>query len=280
MRSCFVGSLTFNPDKSTNFAFESDTKIQMKYFLFLPALFLSYILISCESSPTEEQRAKPEAQALIDKAISLHGGNLYQDADIAFSFRGKQYTSTHDQGAFTYTRGFEEEGDSYKDIMTSETFVRKINGEPVAVPDTMVRKYRNSINSVLYFALLPYKLNDAAVKKKYMGQVKLGEKDYHQIEITFAQEGGGEDHQDVFLYFVDTETGLMDHLAYSYETEGGGRRFRKGYNYRTIDGIRFADYVNFKDNPTSDIHQIADAYNAGKLDTLSLIELEDIVVKR
>lgn len=252
----------------------------MKYTFALLILILSLSLVSCDSSPKEAQAVDQDPQAMIDKAISLHGGDLYHQADISFSFRGKAYSSTHTNGAYTYTRNFEEEGQTYEDLMTSDSFVRKINGETVAVADTMVRKYRNSINSVLYFALLPYKLNDAAVQKKYMDIVKVGEKEYHQIEVTFAQEGGGEDHQDVFMYFLDVKTGNMEHLAYSYETDGGGRRFRKGYNFRTVNGIKFADYVNFKDAPTADIHKIASAYNAGRLDTLSLIELEDIVVKR
>ena len=38
----------------------------------------------------------------------------------------------------------------------------------------------------------------------------------------------------------------MDHLAYSYETDGGGVSFRKGHNFRELNGMRFADYVNFK----------------------------------
>lgn len=221
----------------------------------------------------------PSAQELIDQAIALHGGELYDYSDISLTFRDKNYRSQREGGKFTYERSFVEEGMSYVDQMSSEAFERKINGEVVFVQDTMVRKYRNSINSVWYFALLPYKLNDEAVNKKYLGVSEIDGKSYHKIEITFQEAGGGEDHQDIFVYFFDTESGHMDHLAYSYETDGGGLRFRKGYNFREVNGMRFADYVNFKGDPKMDVRDIDRAYFNQELDTLSLIELENVELK-
>ncbi|MEM6803149.1 MAG: DUF6503 family protein [Bacteroidota bacterium] len=243
-------------------------------------IFLFVLAISCQKESNAELHQMPDAQALINKAISLHGGSIYDFSDIRLKFRDKSYRSLRNGGDFRYERSFEEEGKGYLDVMENESFQRMVNGEAVVVADSMIRKYRNSINSVWYFALLPYKLNDPAVKKKYIGRSQIDNKAYHKIEVRFAEEGGGEDFQDVFLYFIDEESGMMDHLAYSYETDGGGLRFRKGYNFREINGLRFADYVNFKGDPTSSIQDIDKAYYEAKLDTLSLIELEDIEVKR
>lgn len=251
----------------------------MNYHLFICLSIISLALFSCGEGPSSNTQQMPSAQELIDKAISLHGGELYDYSDISLSFRDKNYRSQREGGKFQYERSFEEEGSQYVDLMDSDSFERKINGEVVAVPDTMVRKYRNSINSVWYFALLPYKLNDAAVHKKYLGLSEIEGKSYHKIEVTFQEEGGGEDHQDIFVYFIDTQSGTMDHLAYSYETDGGGLRFRKGYNFREVNGMRFADYVNFKGDPKKDVRDIDKAYFNQELDTLSLIELENIELK-
>lgn len=252
----------------------------MKRYSLLYLFLFVLVCLSCQKENNADMHQMPEAQTLIDKAISIHGGNIYDFSDIRLKFRDKSYRSLRNGGDFRYERSFVEEGKEYLDIMENETFERSIDGEPVVVADTMVRKYRNSINSVWYFALLPYKLNDPAVKKKYLGKSQIDDKSYHKIEVRFAEEGGGEDFQDVFLYFIDEESGTMDHLAYSYETDGGGLRFRKGYNFREINGLRFADYVNFKGDPKSSIQDIDKAYFEAKLDTLSLIELEDIEVKR
>ena len=65
--------------------------------------------------------------------------------------------------------------------------------------------YSESLNSVIYFALLPYKLSDKAVKVSYKQDVSILGKDYFEIEVTFDVEGGGKDHDDKFYYWVDKE---------------------------------------------------------------------------
>jgi hypothetical protein len=48
--------------------------------------------------------------------------------------------------------------------MTSEKFERAINGKTKLSPAD-ASKYSESLNSVIYFATLPYKLQDASVTK-------------------------------------------------------------------------------------------------------------------
>ena len=38
----------------------------------------------------------------------------------------------------------------------------------------------------------------------------------------------------------------MDFLAYNYQTDGGGTRFRKAIDQRRVDGVLFQDYENYK----------------------------------
>ncbi len=87
--------------------------------------------------------------------------------------------------------------------------------------------YSNSVNSVAYFALLPFRLNDAAVNKRYIGTSEIKGEPYFEIEVTFQQKGGGKDHDDVFIYWIHQQHFTMDYLAYSFIVDGGGTRFRK-----------------------------------------------------
>ncbi|MEL7534879.1 MAG: DUF6503 family protein, partial [Bacteroidota bacterium] len=138
--------------------------------------------------------------------------------------------------------------------------------------------YSNSVNSVLYFIRLPYGLNDPAVNKKYLGEESIKGKKYHKIEVTFEQEGGGKDYDDVFVYWLDQQSHYLDYLAYSYETDGGGLRFRKAFNARTIGGIRFQDYVNYKAELQAgrEAASLGLLYEAAELDSLSSIINENI----
>ncbi len=69
----------------------------------------------------------------------------------------------------------------------------------------------------------------------------------------------------------------MDYLAYSKF----GNRFRAAYNIRVVNGIRFADYVNFKSGALiePDLEDYDNLYENSELTELSKIELEDIIVE-
>ena len=165
-------------------------------------------------------------------------------------------------------------------FLTNDGFTREIDGREVDVPDSMAIKYSNSINSVIYFALLPYGLNDPAVNKRYLGDKNIKGKDYHKIQITFDQEGGGEDFEDIFVYWINVENYTIDYLAYKYSTDGGGMRFREALNERYIEGVRFADYINYKAPKSGLPADSDDIFLNGKLKELSRIELEDIKVNK
>ena len=149
----------------------------------------------------------------------------------------------------------------------------------MVVADSMASRYSNSINSVNYFVLLPFGLNDAAVNKRYLKQVDTAEGSYHLIEVTFKQEGGGKDFEDVYLYWINTETFKPEYLAYSYLVDGGGTRFREAFNERYIKELRFVDYRNYKP-PTKEtpLEQLFDLFKEGELTLVSTIATENVVV--
>lgn len=248
----------------------------MKYLPFL--LILVALFAACTRQADTTQRQEPlTAQLIVDFAIDAHGGSAYSAAHVQYVFRDREYELFRRGGAYRYERRFEQEGSAVRDILSNESFIREIDGQPVAIADSFAFKYSNSVNSVHYFAQLPYGLNDPAVNKKYLGKIELKGKTYHKVEIKFQEEGGGKDFDDVFVYWIDAETFYVDYLAYSYETDGGGLRFREAYNPRTVAGIRFQDYVNYKaDVKAWTVQELDRAFEEGALVELSRIELEDI----
>ena len=144
----------------------------------------------------------------------------------------------------------------------------------------MTVRYSSSVNSVHYFAHLPYGLNDRAVNKEKIGEnIILGEP-YYKLKITFEQEGGGADHHDEFLYWIHKEKFTIDYLAYKFLVNDGGIRFRVAYNPRYIEGIRFVDYENYTiDDFNTKLNFLDDLYLKGELIRLSTIETEVLEVE-
>lgn len=242
-------------------------------------LFTS-LLINCK-------RELQDADIIVRKSIEVSGGDIISSSKIEFDFRDRHYKAFRDNGKFVLERQFLDKTNQYFDTITQITdainnkgFQRFVNTIPVAVIDSMATKYSASVNSVHYFSVLPYGLNDKAVNRRYLGEIKIKDMDYHKIEITFSKEGGGEDFEDVFVYWINTETFKVDYLAYSYkENNELGFRFREAYNERYIEGVRFVDYNNYKPKSDNAVLETLDIqFEKGELELLSQIELENILV--
>ena len=238
-------------------------------------LFSLILMFSCN-----ETNEPLSAQMIIDKAIESSCNGNCDNANINFTFRDKRYVSNRNGGAYRYERISSDSTGVTEDILTNAGFTRQKNNIVIAVPDTMVTKYSNSINSVIYFAQLPFGLNAAAVKKELLGEAQIKGEDYYKIHVSFEEEGGGTDFEDIFVYWIHIKKFTVDYLAYSYEVDGGGIRFREAYNSRVVNGIRFADYNNYKpetlDVPLADLD---DLFEKGALKLLSKIETESIGVQ-
>ncbi|MEL6926477.1 MAG: DUF6503 family protein, partial [Bacteroidota bacterium] len=215
---------------------------------------------------------------IVAKAMEVHGSKVVDHARIQFNFRDKQYIATREGGQYQYERLFTDKGKrKIHDVLTNDGFRRTIDGVEADLPDERVSAFSNSVNSVIYFALLPYNLKDPAVQMKYLGEEVIDNRPYHKIKVGFQQEGGGKDFEDEFVYWIQQDTYTMDYLAYNYRTDGGGARFRSAYNVRQLKGVRFADYINYRplDEKNMDVAQFGQLFQKRQLKELSRIELKN-----
>lgn len=222
-----------------------------------------------------------EAQRIVDKSIEVSGGDLYKTSNVAFDFRDREYMLQIVDGRRVMERTFNTDSSSMVDRVDPKGFQRFVNDSLIHVSDSMANVYSNSINSVHYFAYLPYGLNDPAVNKELLGKIKIKGNDYYKVKVTFDKEGGGDDYEDTYIYWFNKDTYKVDYLAYDFHTDGGGMRFRKAYNERYVNGLRFVDYENYRpENMPTSIVDIDSLFLQNKLTLLSKIRLKNIKVDR
>ena len=254
-------------------------KLRLAFFLVITS-----ILFGCSDSNTKSDKNEETsfAQEIVDKSIAFHGMKNLDNSDFSLSFRKMQYTYNLHGGVFEYTRTQTDSiGRTILDILKNEGLIRIINNDTVELEEERRAAFSRSVNSVIYFFRLPFGLNDPAVKKTYQGETEIEGKSYHEVRVTFEQEGGGEDYDDVFLYWFDKEDYSMDYLAYLYHTDGGGLRFRKGINPRRVGGVLIQDYINYKpDDESIDINTINELFSSNELTELSRIINEDVVINQ
>lgn len=250
-------------------------------------------LVACGGDTSEKSEdaaaatAPPEvarARALLDSAIVLTGTDRLADAELAFRFRDGRYTYARTpDGLFRYTRTrIDSAGAEQSDALDNAGLTRTTDGTPVRLSAKRQAAYASSVNSVIYFAFLPWALADEAARPRYEGLDTLGGRPYHRLRVTFTEEGGGADYDDEFLYWLDVADLGLDYLAYSYAVDGGGVRFREAFNERAVDGLTVRDYRNYAAEPDGSVPlpEMAGAFAAGELKLVSVIELEDVEVLR
>jgi len=233
--------------------------------------FLITLFFACNS----EKHTDEKAQKIVKACIEAHGGNHYQDFDVAFDFRKFRVHLKQKGTQFTYERETKDSlGNVTQDVLTNTIFVRNLNGKPQELSAKDIDKYREGINSIAYFVLLPFKLSEPAVILKYLGETTFEGQKYDKIKVTFQQEGGGKDHEDEFCYWINQSTHTLDYLSYA----NGGPRLRKATKRDTVGGIVFQNYENYeildKSISTSEYDK---AFADGKAKLLSTIEQSNYV---
>ncbi|MBT8323709.1 MAG: deoxyribose-phosphate aldolase [Winogradskyella sp.] len=220
------------------------------------------------------------ANDIVNEAIKVSGGSVIDTSVIRFNFRDKSYLAKRQKGQFKLTRKFEDSLGSIEDVLDNNSFRRFINNKELSLSDSLSPLYKSSVNSVHYFSVLPYGLNDEAVLKEYVGKELIEGEEHYKIKVTFKPEGGGEDYEDIFIYWFEIESFKLNYLAYSYnEDDDIGLRFRQAFNERYVNSVRFVDYYNFKPkDDTNSLTDLAVAFEQDQLEQVSKIELTNVMV--
>ena len=248
-------------------------------------VFALLILSSCGNSSIKVEKRQEStidsAQYIVDKAIASHGFDKLNGREISFAFRDKAYTAKYsDDGSFQFTRSFQKGDSLFRDVLTNSGITRRIDDSLAELSEEWQTKYSSSVNSVIYFALLPYRLNDAAVVKEYLGSKNYAWKSYELVKIYFQEEGGGDDHEDEYVYWFNADNMKLDHFAYNYLVDGGGVRFRTAFEAIEVEAMIFNQYLNYScEDLDVPIETLLDSFMLEKLQLLSQISKEEIEVK-
>lgn len=239
----------------------------------------------CESTVDQASNERPSAEAIVDSAIAAHGGSVLDQALVTFDFRGDRFRIRRNEGQFHYRRTATDSlGRSIEEGLTNDSLYRRVDGESVSLSDDERVALDTRVNSVVYFALLPYPLGDPAAQPHYSGRDTIDGSPYHRIRVTFRQDDGDQDWQDVFMYWFHTDSYDMDFLAYAFglgPEEEAGTRFREAYNVRRINGVRVADYYNYTSDTlaTDRLEQYPLLWTEDALDLVSQVELDSVEVR-
>jgi hypothetical protein len=226
-----------------------------------------------------ETEANLQARAMIKEAIVASGLEGMEEAAFAFRFRDKEYRYQQTNGTYTYERWWTDSitNEVTRDVLDNNGLVRYIDGKIADITEKKRKAYSNSVNSVIYFAFMPWVLGDPAVIPTYLGRDTIKGEVLDQIDIAFTTDNGGEDADDEYLYWFTPDTRQLKYIAYAHPG-GKAPRLREAYDERLVDGITIRDYYNWNTpgNKARPINKLPAAFNADSLNLLSEINLEEV----
>ena len=256
----------------------------------MPRLVLCLVLglAACTPTPSGPQ-GEPEALDLVERVREQHGVSVLDNAEVTFSFRGTPFTLRREGSTFRYARTITDEaGRQLEEVVDNDGVHRFVDGTEVELDEAEAGRVMTAVNSVAYFALLPYSLTDPAVRVRALGPDSVGGQAYDRLEATFVQEGGGTDWDDRYVYWLRQPDATMDYLAYSYAVTPGdtsrnetGTRFREVFGVEEVAGVRFQNYRNLTADSIGprDLERFSGLHDAGRTWAISDIVLDSIRVR-
>ena len=250
-------------------------------------LLLGLAALLHTAAPARAAEEWVERLPIVDRSIAHHGGPLYEASEISLdlcSLSGCFDIVVRTQGGVFEHVVTREDGMRVR--VTNDTVERWEGGAKVPVEPEEEARRRRFVSARVYFAFLPYRLNDPGVRKLDLGVVDWEGRRLHQVRVGFGErppggDAGSETGQtsDEYMYWFDPETGEIVYFAYDFVGEPSGLRFRRAVNPRRIGGILFFDQENLgRDGDGLDVGQI-DPRFASRLPKISVVELRDIQVR-
>lgn len=208
---------------------------QLKWSLII---FLIFFAVACK----ENSKVPLSAQSIIDPSILANGGKNYAHMDISFTFRQYRVRLQNEDGKFNYSRIFKDStSNNIKDVLVNDGFSRTVNDTLQILTDEKKKSLAASMNSVAYFALLPYKLSEPAVIAEYLGDTSFKNNSYYKIGISYKAVGKQNDHQDDYCFWINKKDYRINYIAY----KTGGSRMRAVTAAQNCGGIILQDYDNY-----------------------------------
>ena len=250
----------------------------------IAAILLAVLLVASSACTAPPPDPETDLDAYLDTVIAAHGGDVLDQSTVTFTFRSAEFTLHRAGGAFRYERAIVDSlGRSVVEGITNTDVYRVVAGDTTALSNDEQDTVSTAVNSVAYFALLPYPLQDPPVQATYAGPDTVNGTAYHRVAVSF-DEGGEQDYEDVFLYWFAQGTHAMDYLAYAFGVGGApddrGTRFREAFNVRHVNGVRVADYRNYRADSLGPetLASYPDSLVSGDVEHVSTVALEDIEV--
>jgi hypothetical protein len=242
------------------------------------------LVLAAAVTPAAAAEIAAEARLeIVARAIEYHGGDRYRHSEAELElcsgsgcYRIRVRT---DGGLYAHEVSGPHRGRTRTVRADNDSVSVLRDGEPLAVLPEARQALRDWAMARIYFAFLPFRLEDPGVVHEDQGLEKWAGRRLHRVKVAFLA-GSSTDAGDEFLYWFDPDTARLEQFAYSFDGRPGGLRFRRLSNYRRVGGILFFDQTNLGvEGDGLTVDEISAEFVEERMRPVSEVALREITVR-
>lgn len=224
-----------------------------------------------------EKETPLTAKDILATSINKSGGEQFLYSQIKFHAADLDYYMERKGHIANFTVERKSDSITYKATYENGYTNYYIN-DSIQQETPLTRRFINSnLEGFLYFVSFPHVLKQNAVILNRNADIEINKKSHYVLHVSFTKVEGEPDNE--FYLYIDKETYLINYTAEKYANTGNLPMFKRYYNSRMIEGIRFADYYSFRSNEEgAALENLVEQFKSYNLKDLRNIEFTDIEV--
>lgn len=238
---------------------------------YLSIVFLAFLALGCS------QKQELSAIDILKKSAENSGYDRFINSKITFDIKDFHYTINRKHNDVVYTVERTKDSINYLATYNNGQAAYFINSEQQ--PAGTYELFTNfRLEGLVNTLSIPHIFFDYGVKARRVDDVEIRNIQYYSLYVTITNPDK-EKPDDVFILYINKESFLVDYFADNYQLTNNKNLFRRLYNSRVVEGIRFYDHYVFisrvEDTPLEDLYK---NFNIGAVLSTNNFQLENITV--
>ena len=235
----------------------------MRTTYFIAILILANLFLACSPAPSSEPQEVPQeinkgkelVLKMMDKVGSYDKLSALEDVSYTYIYRspdGRERVSLEKylfDGELSWAAYSTRELGPYPDQegevvqgFDGTTAWTTLNGELMDGEEDLQRARFSRKTNFYWFAMMQ-KLADPGLTYEYKGTQEVNGISYEKVEVGFGDGVG--DAQDIYLLYINPETGLVDQFLFTVKAFGRTDPLLMRVEYEEVDGILLTVYRKY-----------------------------------
>lgn len=240
------------------------------------------ILIFLTGTGCTARVAPDSLPEIVAKAISYHGGNIYEQSWItmtitsltgSFHIEAMRDGGVFDQVVINPGRDNQPER---RVRLTNSGVTEWRGGIESELNAEAERRARAFVDARVFFPLLPYTLKGSNNHFEDKGLETWDGHQLRRVKITFTP-GSSNDSDDAYTFWFDPDSGRVEQFGYDFDN---GLRFRKATSFFRVGGVLFSNQKNYAvDGGKVPVDTLTPEYVATEMRLLSTVIISNVTVE-